>query len=146
MLCKVTTFQNVGWDETLFTCHTSEGLFPRVNLTMNISIFLWNHVVSSYNLSKFWLTWNTFHMSYKWKISPQSESNHEHFDLSFETMFCQDATCQNAMWKLCMKVLSLRGPNSYWRGRRCYMCFPLFFQSISKCWCKWIIAILSHTE
>ena len=40
MLCQVTTFQNVGWDETLFTCHTSERFFPRVNLTMNILICL----------------------------------------------------------------------------------------------------------
>ena len=34
-------------------------------------------------------------MSYKLKMFPQSESNHEHFNLSFETMLCQVTTFQS---------------------------------------------------
>ena len=40
MLSLFSAFQNVGRDETLFTGHTSERFFPRVNLTMNILICL----------------------------------------------------------------------------------------------------------
>ena len=58
----------------------------------------WNHVMSSYNLSKCCLRWNTFHMSYKWEIFPQSECSHEHFNSYFGTLLCQVTTFQNVGW------------------------------------------------
>ena len=51
--------------------------------------------MSSYNLSRCWLRWNTFPFYSSERIFPQSEDNHEYFNLSFGTMLCQVTTFQS---------------------------------------------------